>query len=290
MGNGRRINFWNDHWTEFLSLKVAFPRIYGIAIKKSGAISEFGQWVNSDWVWNIELRRNLFVWEMVIWSNFIQVLNRGTVASPGVDRLKWLGSSNGKYNSKTYCIKLETINKSEYHIWNYVWNKFVPPKVAAFVWKTIYQRLPVASELVKRAITCNVNLLCLFYKHTTEDVWHVLCHCDFVWQVWQRWCLLWKVQLVFPMKVRDLLEIWFSQRIRRHVKDLWQLGFFGLIWQIWLCRNKARFNGLSFTVEQIYNNVLLQIGVTFEPKLRLQFCLSSCLVMRVLTIGDRQQV
>ncbi|KAE8675692.1 hypothetical protein F3Y22_tig00111648pilonHSYRG00183 [Hibiscus syriacus] len=33
MGNGTRIDFWSDNWTEVRSLKLPFPRIYGMAIK-----------------------------------------------------------------------------------------------------------------------------------------------------------------------------------------------------------------------------------------------------------------
>ncbi|KAE8653771.1 hypothetical protein F3Y22_tig00117056pilonHSYRG00153 [Hibiscus syriacus] len=260
MGNGSRINFWNDHWTEVRSLKVAFPRIYGMAIKKQGKINEFGSWENGIWVWSIDLRRGLFSWEVSIWDQFFQVINRGVAAMAGIDRLRWLGALNGTYNSRDFCIKSTSFGKLQDPIWNKVWNKFVPPKVAAFVWKAVYNRLSVATELIKRGVNGGVQLLCLFCKDLSEDVPHVMCHCNVVWQVWQRWCNLWKVSIIVPSNVKQLMEIWSSQFIRRKVRNLWQLGFFGLIWQIWLCRNKYRFHGKSFSVDHIFNMVLLQVG------------------------------
>ncbi|KAE8671957.1 hypothetical protein F3Y22_tig00111877pilonHSYRG00192 [Hibiscus syriacus] len=115
---------------------------------------------------------------------------RGVSAFPGLDRLMWLGDSNGIYKSKEFCIKSASVGKIQDPIWNKVWNKFVPHKVAAFVWKAVYNRLLVATELAKRGVNSSVQLLCLFCKDQPKDVIHVLCHCNVVWQVWQRWCIL----------------------------------------------------------------------------------------------------
>ncbi|KAE8681411.1 hypothetical protein F3Y22_tig00111330pilonHSYRG00640 [Hibiscus syriacus] len=119
-----------------------FPRIHGMAIRKNCKISDFGSWVDGLWIWKIELRLELFSWEIPIWNNFNQVLNRGVPAIPRLDSLKWLGASNGKYN----------------------------PKVAAFVWKAMYNRLPVVSELIKRGLNGCVQPLCPFCKLHLEDV------------------------------------------------------------------------------------------------------------------------
>ncbi|KAE8689380.1 hypothetical protein F3Y22_tig00110940pilonHSYRG00486 [Hibiscus syriacus] len=150
MGNGSRIDFWTD----VRSLKVDFPRIYGMAIKKQGKISEFGSWANG-----------------------------GVSSFPGLDRLMWLGDSNGIYKSKEFCIKSASVGIIQDPIWNKVWNKFVPPKVVAFVWKTVYNRLSVATELTKRGVNSSVQLIYLFCKDQPEDVIHVLCHCIVVWKV-----------------------------------------------------------------------------------------------------------
>ncbi|KAE8672120.1 ADP-ribosylation factor-like protein 8B [Hibiscus syriacus] len=76
MGNGLNIEFWTDYWTDMPCLKDSFPRVYGLAIKKTGKISEFGHWVSGVWECNIEIRRPLFAWEGTLWDDFIQVLNR----------------------------------------------------------------------------------------------------------------------------------------------------------------------------------------------------------------------
>ncbi|KAE8696468.1 hypothetical protein F3Y22_tig00110670pilonHSYRG00078 [Hibiscus syriacus] len=167
MGNGDKIDFWNDHWSEMLSLKVSFPRIFGLAQKKSGNISEFGNWINGVWVWKIELRRGLFDWETDRWSQFLEVLNRAVSSAPVVDKLKWIGSVNGMYTPKSFWLSVSTAGKLEDPIWKFVWCKFVPPKVSSFVWKAVHQRLPI----------------------------------------WQRWCFVWNISMMFPSNVKDLLQI-----------------------------------------------------------------------------------
>ncbi|KAE8706948.1 hypothetical protein F3Y22_tig00110387pilonHSYRG00356 [Hibiscus syriacus] len=139
MGTGHRIDFWNDHWTDFQSLKAVFPRIYGITMKKFCSISEFGYSANGKWVWNIELRHGFFEWENVIWNNFCQVLKSGVSSNPGVDRLKWIGSPNGIYYPKDFCIKLATIG-----VWANVLWQTLSPVVQEFERSTQYIILGVS--------------------------------------------------------------------------------------------------------------------------------------------------
>ncbi|KAE8682609.1 O-Glycosyl hydrolases family 17 protein [Hibiscus syriacus] len=178
MGNGAKIDFWNDHWTANFSLKDTFARVFRLAKKQYGNLTEFGIWENGVWVWRIELRRNLFVWENSLWSNFLLVLNRAVSSHPTLDRLTWGGSNDGRYTPKSYCLKVATVGKVEDSIWKTVWCKFVPPKISGFVWKAVYQRLPVTSELEKRGVRCNDNYNCSFCNTVPETINHVLCHCD----------------------------------------------------------------------------------------------------------------
>ncbi|KAE8718592.1 hypothetical protein F3Y22_tig00110010pilonHSYRG00005 [Hibiscus syriacus] len=133
-----------------------------------------------------------------------KVLNRAVSSVPGKDRLFWSGSPDGSYNMKSYCTKMACVGKLEDPIWKMVWFKCVHPKVSAFVWKTMHQRLPVIIELEKRGVPCTDHPLCLFCNRKSKTINHVLCHRDVIWQVWQRWCSLWKLNIVFPMNVKEL--------------------------------------------------------------------------------------
>ncbi|XP_039048924.1 uncharacterized protein LOC120189810 [Hibiscus syriacus] len=180
MGNGEKIDFWNDRWSEMNSLKASFPRIFGLALKKSGNISEFGSWVNEVWEWKIELRRGLFEWENALWLNFMEVLNKAISSAPALDNLIWAGSADGRYSPKLFCLKEASAGKLEDPIWRAVWCKFVPPKVSGFVWKAVHQRLPVISELIKRGVPLSDNSFCSFCHRCPETINHIMIQCEVI--------------------------------------------------------------------------------------------------------------
>ncbi|KAE8661691.1 hypothetical protein F3Y22_tig00113725pilonHSYRG01879 [Hibiscus syriacus] len=120
MGNDNKIEFWFDHWTEVVSLKDSFPRIFGISIQKSDKVREFGLWNFEVWEWKIELRRVLFDWELVLWNGFLQVSNRAISSTSDVDILKWIGVSDGLYKPKIYCSHVACVGMVEDPLWKMV--------------------------------------------------------------------------------------------------------------------------------------------------------------------------
>ncbi|KAE8727738.1 hypothetical protein F3Y22_tig00005401pilonHSYRG00019 [Hibiscus syriacus] len=60
IGDGYSIDFWNDAWTKVQSLRLSFPRVFALAVKKEGKVSDFDVKGAEGWVWNIEIRRELF--------------------------------------------------------------------------------------------------------------------------------------------------------------------------------------------------------------------------------------
>ena len=55
--NGQNSNFWSEDWSGRGALKLQFPRIFALTIKKDGPISSFGQWEDGGWSWNVRLKR-----------------------------------------------------------------------------------------------------------------------------------------------------------------------------------------------------------------------------------------
>ncbi|XP_039066097.1 uncharacterized protein LOC120211667 [Hibiscus syriacus] len=81
LGDGSSIEFWDDFWTDVPSVKVVFPRIYVVAVKKTEKINAFGSKANGVWSWYIELRRVLFEWEVCIWNEFMLMINAASCSS-----------------------------------------------------------------------------------------------------------------------------------------------------------------------------------------------------------------
>ncbi|KAL4385972.1 hypothetical protein GQ457_09G021960 [Hibiscus cannabinus] len=116
LGDGRRINFWEDFWTEVPSLKLSFPRVFGLVLKKSGKVCEFGSKVEGKWIWSFKVRR---------------------AYSGTMDVLKWEHASHGVYSAKKFCELESALGSTEDKIWKLVWSGLAPPKVEGFLWKVI---------------------------------------------------------------------------------------------------------------------------------------------------------
>ncbi|KAK2652575.1 hypothetical protein Ddye_012431 [Dipteronia dyeriana] len=60
VGSGSKVRLWQDVKWDSVPLMTIFPRIFALATNKKGTISEYGNWAESRWVWNVSLRRVLF--------------------------------------------------------------------------------------------------------------------------------------------------------------------------------------------------------------------------------------
>ncbi|KAK3218259.1 hypothetical protein Dsin_012229 [Dipteronia sinensis] len=75
-GKGSRIKFWKDLKVDGVPLAVVFPRIYALAVNKTGMVSEFGKWRASVWEWHVTIRRPVLGWEKIVWSSFLAELDK----------------------------------------------------------------------------------------------------------------------------------------------------------------------------------------------------------------------
>lgn len=69
-------------------LKFSFPRIFALAAKKEGRVIEYGNFVNGQWIWDVELRRGVFDWEKEQWLSFCRLINEYQVCPNLPDKLK----------------------------------------------------------------------------------------------------------------------------------------------------------------------------------------------------------
>ncbi|KAL4308799.1 hypothetical protein GQ457_01G003850 [Hibiscus cannabinus] len=92
LGDGSRIEFWEDFWTEVRTLKEAFPRIFNLSVKKSGKVGQFGHKESDKWVWSIATRRELFDWERRMWEEFMNVIERAASNTGRGDKLVWINA------------------------------------------------------------------------------------------------------------------------------------------------------------------------------------------------------
>ncbi|KAE8712920.1 hypothetical protein F3Y22_tig00110221pilonHSYRG00136 [Hibiscus syriacus] len=96
LGDSRFIDFWQDSWAGLRPLKVNFPRIFVLAIKKDGKVSDFENCFNGTWVWSVTLKRRIFDWEKECRSSFMNTLNKASMSSGKSDSVRWIGASSAQ--------------------------------------------------------------------------------------------------------------------------------------------------------------------------------------------------
>ncbi|KAK8479753.1 hypothetical protein V6N12_053029 [Hibiscus sabdariffa] len=115
----------------------------------------------NSWSWEIHLRRRLFDWEVPSWNELLALLSSFHSSRLGRDWLQWIGSSDGIYSIKAMKAQLYSSHSSVVNWEKVVWNGLAPPKVEAFMWLILHERVPVKMELLKRGrILATLELDC----------------------------------------------------------------------------------------------------------------------------------
>lgn len=73
--------------------------------------------------------------------------------------------------------------EEEKKLWKMVWSLNIKKKIQYFIWKTCYDRLPVATNLRKRGI--QVDEVCRICGEETETTKHILFHCGRSQLIWK---------------------------------------------------------------------------------------------------------
>ncbi|KAE8663709.1 hypothetical protein F3Y22_tig00112921pilonHSYRG00052 [Hibiscus syriacus] len=95
VGNGKLIRFWQDSWAADYPLQFLFPRLFSVSSKRSGKLCEFGEFLPSGWVWDVQVRRNLNDWEVEQWCNLVSFISPYSLSKDSSDILLWKGSGDG---------------------------------------------------------------------------------------------------------------------------------------------------------------------------------------------------
>ncbi|KAF1860790.1 hypothetical protein Lal_00000203 [Lupinus albus] len=67
----------------------------------NGSISEFGKWVEGNWVWNFNWRRQFFNWELELYNSFLNDLKHSALQADKSDTWEWQHNQSKKYTVKS---------------------------------------------------------------------------------------------------------------------------------------------------------------------------------------------
>ncbi|KAK2651418.1 hypothetical protein Ddye_011274 [Dipteronia dyeriana] len=120
VSNGSRISLWRDVKVQGEPMMESFPRIFALSTNKDERLSEYGNRVDEDWIWNSPLRRpcsvgngsvesflslesvdHLFlhcIWSMKLWLNCMSLWGVGVCFS--VSLREWWRGWGGLFTKK----------------------------------------------------------------------------------------------------------------------------------------------------------------------------------------------
>ncbi|KAK2656831.1 hypothetical protein Ddye_009883 [Dipteronia dyeriana] len=173
VGNGERIRFWQDLRWDLKPMKCAFPRIYALAVNKFGFIKEFGNVVYSKWVWNVELRRPVFNWEIEQWNCFQLALDCINIRYNLQGSLTWSFTKNSCFSVSSFRRCLEDKGMIEDQFFNFLWQGVCPPKVEIFVWQMLKGRVLVREVLLNFGVGQSESTFCPMCDGGSESIDHV---------------------------------------------------------------------------------------------------------------------
>ncbi|WMV54098.1 hypothetical protein MTR67_047483 [Solanum verrucosum] len=96
VGNGRKIDFWNEHWIGDESLQSLFPDLFMLTTQNKATISQL--W--SPQGWNLISSRAFNDWEIERVINLFQILNAfpGTSTEPDKPIWRWQSKATSLWN------------------------------------------------------------------------------------------------------------------------------------------------------------------------------------------------
>lgn len=145
------------------------------------------------------------------------------------NNLIWMGSSSGKFSSKSY-LKSFSSEQARKKWGENIWHKWIPERISLFGWRLIHKGLPLDDNVRKLGISMVSRCQCC--KSEEETLEHL-----FFKGVWASkiWYFLSKLlECSWPNSLSECIEKWLNKVGRRDVVTNLRIGLalHGL-WYIW---------------------------------------------------------
>ncbi|XP_028055715.1 uncharacterized protein LOC114259878 [Camellia sinensis] len=130
IGDGRRAQFWEDHWVRNVYLKEEFPRLYSLSVDKAKFVNlvlsrRFGFEEG-----NLCFRSAMYQWEGKDLRRLYEMVYNTPALRVGIsDRLKWAADTSGLFSVAFVYKGCELSHVSNSRIVDFIWKNVSPPKV-----------------------------------------------------------------------------------------------------------------------------------------------------------------
>nr|XP_025674245.1 uncharacterized protein LOC112774318 [Arachis hypogaea] len=234
-----------------------FPRLFSVSTLKGSVIGDCGFWDGVEWIWSFQWRRQLFQWELELLNQLHQILLTVKLTTEREDRVIWKFDRTGVFSTKSFVqVMQEAVLPEEitsYSFTSVVWRGFVPPRVELFTWFVLIERVNTKERLSRLGVIDQRDTMCALYSKANESAFHLFVGCEITWKVWSAWLFALGRSWTLPGTLKQHFESWVHAARRKIKRKRWLVGFFAIIWAVWLERNDRIFNNHGSGVVKIIN-------------------------------------
>ncbi|KAF3652458.1 putative midasin-like isoform X7 [Capsicum annuum] len=171
VGNGLKIEFWNEHWIGERSLKFLFPDLF--LPSQHARVTLTQMWSTQGW--NFNFRRALNAWEVQRVADLLLVINDFSGITNKPVRPVWKLHNKGAFTVKS-CYWRRNTGQLQIRNWpwNLIWKVKIPLKVSCFVcW--------VVPKTTKSMMDCWKEI----GRRESEEDWWELIPASIWWTLWK---------------------------------------------------------------------------------------------------------
>jgi hypothetical protein len=190
LGNGLNTSFWSDIWVGSLPLKEKFPCLFSISTQREATVADI-HGSSENMHWNLTWRHRFFVWEEDLLRHLLDLITLITLSDAG-DRWGWKPDNGDAFSVRSTFLLVSDFTVSALVVSAGLlsglivnWKSPAPPKVRAFAWQLLHDRIPTRVNLCRRQIIdVTGDLSCALCGVLTEDSNHLFIYCDVAMRVW----------------------------------------------------------------------------------------------------------
>ncbi|GJR29260.1 RNA-directed DNA polymerase, eukaryota [Tanacetum coccineum] len=250
VGNGADTIFWDEVWIGEQPLKIQFPRMYALELRKKMSIVDKMSYANiAD-----TFRRLPMGGEES--EQYINICNRLEMVqlSQMHDRWFWSLVGTGEFSVKSV---RNLVDDTLLHLDSSLtrWIKMIPIKVNVFVWRVRMDKLPTRLNLSLRGVDIP-SILCPVCDVVVESTSHILFSCPLAHDVLCKVMTWWDLDTPNILSYEEWL-CWFSNlHIHKQAKIILEGVFYVMWWLIWRFRNKSLFGSSTPKKAIIFDDIV----------------------------------
>ena len=198
-------------------------------------------------VWNSSFIRDFNDWKLPLGAAFFQFLHPLLPRHDRMDSKVWKHRQSGQFDVSSFYSALQGSNRMQFP-WKSIWGVKAPRCISFFIWIVARGTILTCDNLMRRGHI--MAGWCCMCKHNWETGDHLLLHCETASALWSFILQAFRINLVMPAKVIDLLFGWYNW-FGKHSSGVWNLVPLCLMWTLWQERNRRIFEGLEKSTSQI---------------------------------------